>query len=241
MNLLSSEILQYVSEGKDPFSPGKLKYVTSVEDSRAINEVRHSVVVAGSGMVNGGRIVHHLKHGIWDPKNHIVFVGYQAKGTLGRRIVEGEKNIRIAGEDVMVKAEIHTINGFSAHGDRDDLLAWATNFTTSPLFIITHGEPESSLAFSQTLEKAGMKSAVPSPGQEIQLEPNGAAKAVKLPEHPVLLRREELPSVLTEILALASGLRESVPAEGDEDILPLLQSTKVLLETARGKMSAKKV
>lgn len=241
MNLLSSEILQYVSEGKDPFSPGKLKYVTSVEDSRAINEVRHSVVVAGSGMVNGGRIVHHLKHGIWDPKNHIVFVGYQARGTLGRRIVEGEKNIRIAGEDVTVKAEIHTINGFSAHGDRDDLLAWATNFTTSPLFIITHGEPESSLAFSQTLEKAGMKSAVPSPGQEIQLEPNGAAKAVKLPEQPMLLRREELPSVLTEILALASGLRESVPAEGDEDILPLLQSTKVLLETARGKMSAKKV
>ncbi|NCB17403.1 MAG: hypothetical protein EOM65_14675, partial [Synergistales bacterium] len=114
MNLLSSEIQQYVSEGKDPFSPGKLKYVTSVDDSRAINEVRHGVVLAGSGMVNGGRIVHHLKHGIWDSKNHIVFVGYQARGTLGRRIVEGEKNIRIAGEDVAVKAEIHTINGFSA-------------------------------------------------------------------------------------------------------------------------------
>ncbi len=240
MNLLSSEIQQYVSEGKDPFSPGKLKYVSSVEDSRAINEVRHGVVVAGSGMVNGGRIVHHLKHGIWDPKNHIVFVGYQARGTLGRRIVEGEKNIRIAGEDVTVKAEIHTINGFSAHADRDDLLAWATNFATSPLFLNTHGEPESSLAFSQTLEKAGMKSVVPSPGQEIQLEPNGAAKAVKLPEHPVLLRGEALPSVLTEILTLASGLRESVPAEGDEDILPLLQSTKVLLETARGKLSVKK-
>jgi hypothetical protein len=85
-----------------------------------------------------------------------------------------------------------------------------------------------------------MKSVVPSPGQEIQLEPNGAAKAVKFPEHPVLLRGEALPSVLTEILTLASGLRESVPAERDEDILPLLQSTKVLLETARGKLSAKK-
>ncbi|MBL3538439.1 MBL fold metallo-hydrolase [Aminivibrio sp.] len=240
MNLLSSEIQQYVSEGKDPFSPGKLKYVSSVEDSRAINEIRHAVVVAGSGMVNGGRIVHHLKHGIWDPKNHVVFVGYQARGTLGRRIVEGEKNIRIAGEDVTVKAEIHTINGFSAHADRDDLLAWASNFTTPPLFLITHGEPESSLAFSQTLEKAGMKSVIPSAGQEIQLEPNGAAKAVKLPEQPVLLRGEEVPSVLTEILTLASGLRESVSGKEDEDILPLLQSTKILLETARGKMSAKK-
>jgi metallo-beta-lactamase family protein len=192
-------------------------------------------------MVNGGRIVHHLKHGIWNPRNHIVFVGYQARGTLGRRIVEGEKDIRIAGEDVTVKAEIHTINGFSAHGDRDDLLAWATNFTTSPLYLITHGEPESSLAFSQTLEKTGMKAVVPSAGQEIQLEPNGAGKMERLPEMPVLLRGEEVPSVLTEILTLASGLRETTSAGGEEDILPLLQSTKILLETARGKMSAKKV
>jgi len=231
-----------IRRGINPIAfPGLRTSVTS-DDSKAINfDKNPSVILSASGMCEAGRIRHHLKHNLWRPESTILFVGYQARGTVGRRIVEGEKNIRIAGEDVTVKAEIHTINGFSAHGDRDDLLAWATNFTTSPLFIITHGEPESSLAFSQTLEKAGMKSAVPSPGQEIQLEPNGAAKAVKLPEQPMLLRREELPSVLTEILALASGLRESVPAEGDEDILPLLQSTKVLLETARGKMSAKKV
>ncbi|MDD2452477.1 MAG: MBL fold metallo-hydrolase [Synergistaceae bacterium] len=240
-NLLSSEIQQYISEGKDPFSPGKLKYVSSVEDSRAINGVKHAVVVAGSGMINGGRIVHHLKHGIWDPNNHLVFVGYQAKGTMGRRIIEGEKNIRIAGEEVSVKAELHTINGFSAHADRDDLLAWASNFTNSPFFLITHGEPESSLAFSETLKKAGMKSAVPTAGQELELEPNGAAKAPKIIEQPVMLRVEDMSSVLSEILTLVSGMKDGRPAASEEDILPLLQSSKILLETAKKKMSEKKV
>ncbi|NCC58176.1 MAG: MBL fold metallo-hydrolase, partial [Synergistales bacterium] len=186
-------------------------------------------------------IVHHLKHGIWDPNNHLVFVGYQAKGTMGRRIIEGEKNIRIAGEEVSVKAELHTINGFSAHADRDDLLAWASNFTNSPFFLITHGEPESSLAFSETLKKAGMKSAVPTAGQELELEPNGAAKAPKIIEQPVMLRVEDMSSVLSEILTLVSGMKDGRPAASEEDILPLLQSSKILLETAKKKMSEKKV
>lgn len=241
MDLLSSEIQQYVSQGKDPFSPGQLKYVTSVEDSRSINEVHNAVVVAGSGMVNGGRIVHHLKHGVWDPKNHIVFVGYQARGTLGRRIVEGEKNLRIAGEDVTVQAEIHTINGFSAHGDRDDLFAWAANFTTSPLFLITHGEAKSSLAFSRTLKNAGMKAIIPVVGQEIQLMPDGAVKSMQLPKQPEQLHREELSFVLTEILSLASGLRNRTVPSSEEGILNLLQSSKILLETAKEKMSEEKV
>ena len=232
LSLLSSEIQQYVSLGKDPFSPGRLEYVTTVEDSRAVNDVPHGVVVAGSGMITGGRIVHHLKHGIWNPKNHIVFVGYQARGTLGRRIVDGEKNMRIAGEEVTVKAAIHTINGFSAHGDRDDLLAWASNFTTAPLFLVTHGEPQSSLAFSQTLEKAGMKAVVSFHGQEIQLEPYGALRAADLTEAPLMLAAREIPSVLSEILTLATGLRETPLGGKEEDILPLLQSSKILLEAA---------
>ena len=82
MNLLSSEIQQFINLGRDPFSPGMLKYVSTVDDSRAINDIDHGVVVAGSGMINGGRIVHHLKHSIWEPDNHLVFVGYQATGTL---------------------------------------------------------------------------------------------------------------------------------------------------------------
>ena len=112
--------------------------------------------------------------------------------------MDGEKHIRIAGEDVTVKASIHTINGFSAHGDRDDLLAWASNFTTAPLFLVTHGEPSSSKAFSETLQKAGMRTAVPFAGQEIPLEPNGAAVQV-IQEKAVILNGEKTAAVLTDI------------------------------------------
>jgi metallo-beta-lactamase family protein len=235
-NLLSSEIQQFISQDKDPFAPGKLKYVSSVEESQAVNNIDHAIVIAGSGMANGGRIIHHLKHGIWNPRNHVVFVGYQARGTLGRRIVEGEKNLRIAGEDVSVKANIHTINGFSAHADRDDLLEWAGNFTTSPLFLITHGEPKSSLAFSETLAEAGMKGVVPVAGQEIELEPNGAGKAASIVEQPVLLRREEISTLLSEILVLASELQgRAVPVQ-QEDVLSLVKTSKFLLEAASGKI-----
>ena len=237
VNILSSEIQQYVNRGKDPFSPKRLKYVSSVEESQAINNLSQAVVIAGSGMVNGGRIVHHLKHGIWNPDNHVVFVGYQAKGTLGRRIVDGEKAIRIAGEDVLVKAEIHTINGFSAHGDRDDLLAWAKNFTASPLFLVTHGEPESARAFAETLAQAGLKSAVPSAGSEIELEPNGKAAGIACQER-VMVLREDSSDILSEILTLASGLQGIAPS--GEESLPLLQSARILLQTASEKAAAAK-
>ena len=144
LSLFSREIQQHVKEGYDPFTPEQLHYVESVADSRRINDIKHAIVMAGSGMCNGGRIVHHLKHGVWNPSNRIIFVGYQAKGTLGRRMVDGEKTLRIAGEEVTVNAQLHTINGFSAHGDRDDLLTWADNFETDPVFFVTHGESKSS-------------------------------------------------------------------------------------------------
>ncbi len=241
MNLLSSEIQQYLNLEKDPFAPEGLKYITSVEESQAINSVRHAVVVAGSGMANGGRIVHHLKHGIWNPKNHVVFVGYQAKGTLGRRIVDGEKSMRIAGEEVSVKANIHTINGFSAHADRDDLLKWAGNFSTSPLFLITHGEPESSLALSKTLEEAGMKAVTPIPGQELELVPNGTSSAHGIIEQPVVIPREELAPLISDIQSLASmiGVR-AIPGR-EEDVVTLLKSSKILLEMAYEKANGNSV
>ncbi len=237
LNLFSSEIQQYVNEGNDPFAPENLKYVTSVEESKAVNGVKQAVVIAGSGMVNGGRIVHHLKNGIWNPKNQVIFVGYQARGTLGRRIVEGEKVIKIAGEEVAVKAGIHTINGFSAHGDRDDLLAWAKNFTTHPLFLITHGEQESSLAFSETLRKEGIKSAVPAAGEEISLEPNGTPGQVAEIASPSRASAEELVSLTWDIRTLASDLEGIGNGEDREKVLFLLQSSRLLLETAKKMIS----
>lgn len=233
-SLFSSEVQRYLNKGKDPFSPDGLRYVQSADESKKINEVKNSVVIAGSGMANGGRIVHHLKHGIWNPVNDVIFVGYQAVGTLGRRIVEGEKKLRIAGEEMLVKAAIHTINGFSAHGDRDDLLAWAKNFTTSPLFLVTHGEPESAHAFADLLDAEGMHSVVPEAGQVFTLEAG-------VPRSSSVRRRtagaSDTAELLSEIQVLLRNAREAMPKHADESLLSLLRSSKTLLETAVEKAS----
>jgi metallo-beta-lactamase family protein len=131
---LSDDVRRLIADGQDPFSPKGLTYVSSPEDSRKINDVPFCIVIAGSGMCSGGRIVHHLKHALWNPDNHVIFVGYQSYGTLGRRIVDGAANLRIAGEEVALKAKVHTIGGFSAHGDCDDMLAGGQTFENRPHF-----------------------------------------------------------------------------------------------------------
>ena len=107
--ILSDKVRRIADEGRDPFAPKGLAYINSTEESRWINSVDFGIVIAGSGMCTGGRIVHHLKHGLWNPKNHVIFVGFQGYGTLGRRIVDGAAELRIAGEKVAVAAQVHTI------------------------------------------------------------------------------------------------------------------------------------
>jgi len=105
-------------------------------------------------MCDAGRIRHHLKHNLWRPEAHIVFIGYQAAGTLGRDIIEGKKMVRILGEDVQVKANIHTLGGFSAHADQNGLLTWLSNFKSQMMKVfIVHGEEEISLAFAEIIKE----------------------------------------------------------------------------------------
>ncbi len=99
-------------KGDDPFEPENFQFTRSADESRAINEETSGIILAGSGMCSGGRIMHHLKHNLYKHDTHVLFVGYQAHGTLGRRLVDSAKEIRIAGEDVSVKAQLHTLNGF---------------------------------------------------------------------------------------------------------------------------------
>ncbi|MCL2684027.1 MAG: MBL fold metallo-hydrolase, partial [Synergistaceae bacterium] len=160
-SLLSRELQDMIREGHNPFAPEGLSYTTSVEASRAINETTEAIVLAGSGMCSGGRIIHHLKHNLWDGKCNVFFVGYQAYGTLGRRLVDGERNLRIANEDITVNATLHTLGGFSAHAGRDDLLKWASNFRRGASFFVTHGEPASSDALAGGIREMGYEAAVP--------------------------------------------------------------------------------
>jgi metallo-beta-lactamase family protein len=133
----------------------------SADDSRAINRVRSgAIVIAGSGMCEGGRILHHLKHNIWRPECHVLIVGYQANGTLGRRLVDGQAYVRIYHEAMRVRAQIHTVGGLSAHGDQHDLARWYAGFRKPPPAYLVHGEPTAAAALSERLLKAGAPRAI---------------------------------------------------------------------------------
>ena len=124
-----------------------------------------AIIIAGSGMCSGGRIHHHLKNNIWKPGCHLVIVGYQAIGTLGRRLVDGVEEIRLWGDTYPVRARVHTIGGLSAHADRDDLVDWYGNFASRPPVYLVHGEERAQTALAATLrERLDAPVSIPSLG-----------------------------------------------------------------------------
>ncbi len=143
-----------LKKGDDPFDFEGLHKIESVEESKRLVSKKGVVIIAGSGMCTGGRIVHHIKNNISDPKTHMVIVGYQVKGTLGRRIVDGEKILRIMGDDVENNAKLYTLNGFSGHGDQRDLRYWLRGFGHSPKQIfLVHGDEDIVQDFAKNIEE----------------------------------------------------------------------------------------
>jgi metallo-beta-lactamase family protein len=142
----------------------------TVDESMKINQLRNgAIVIAGSGMCTGGRIVHHLKHNLSRPECDVVFTGYQAVGTLGRAIVEGRDVVRIQGSPVAVRARIHTLGGFSAHGDQADLLRWYGNLQGRPPVWLVHGEADGAQGLRDVLQKQGVSAQVARAGQRLDL------------------------------------------------------------------------
>ncbi len=114
-----------------------------VEESKAINQIKSSaIIIAGNGTLSGGRILHHLKNNIWRPECSLVFVGFQPKGTLGRKIVDGEEKIHLFGEEIPVRSKVYTINGFSSHAGQKELLEWISPLKNPEKIFLIHGEPE---------------------------------------------------------------------------------------------------
>jgi metallo-beta-lactamase family protein len=149
-----------------------LRLTRAVEESQAIN-LLHSgaIVIAGSGMCTGGRIVHHLKQNLGRRGCHVLIVGFQAEGTLGRRLVNGEESVRIHGEDIRVQAQVHTVGGLSAHADQSDLLRWVGGFRGSPRVCLVHGETEAKEGLRARLrEERGIDALVPAPGDLLDLD-----------------------------------------------------------------------
>ena len=159
-----------LDNGGMPLLPN-LTLSRQAEESMGINRIHSgAIVIAGSGMCNGGRIVHHLKHNLDRAETQVLITGYQARGSLGRRLVDGDETVRIHGRDIRVRAAIHTIGGLSAHGDQDDLARWYECMENRPPVYLVHGEVEAQEAFQAYLGKRnGAEVHLPKPGDMLDL------------------------------------------------------------------------
>jgi metallo-beta-lactamase family protein len=149
-----------------------LRFTRTVEESVALNRIKAgAIIVAASGMCDAGRIQHHLRHNLGRPECAVVIIGFQAEGTLGRRLVDGARRVRIFGEDIAVRAGIHTIGGLSAHADREALLGWLRGFRRPPRqTFVVHGEAETARGFAQTVQQQlGWTAQAPAPGDQVDL------------------------------------------------------------------------
>jgi metallo-beta-lactamase family protein len=159
-----------IASGSDPLRFAGLHFTRDTADSMAINHLRSdAVILAGSGMATGGRVLHHLRHNLWRPESSVVFVGYAATGTLARQIIDGQRSVRIYGETIRVAAHIYTIGGFSAHADRDDLLAWASSAGALARVFLVHGEDIPRKALAAVLKDQGHAVMLPTQGETLHL------------------------------------------------------------------------
>ncbi|MEO6925422.1 MAG: MBL fold metallo-hydrolase [Rhodanobacter sp.] len=164
------EFLDELQHG-DPFAMPGLHFTRDSAESMAINNIDSgAIILAGSGMCNGGRVRHHLKHNLWRERCSVVFVGYSAEGTLARRIVDGAGSVRIFGEEIPVRAQVWTINGFSAHADQPSLLAWLGNAPRRKVFLV-HGEYDRGMhVLQEVLEQRGVACQLPGSQEPIRLD-----------------------------------------------------------------------
>ena len=202
------ETKDLLSGGDNPLELPEMVYTKTTEESKAINEdPRPGIIISASGMCDTGRIKHHLKHHLWRETSHIVFVGFQAEGTTGRRIVDGAKTLRLFGEEIAIKAHIHTLGGFSAHADQKGLIDWLAHFKNPGLEIfVNHGEEKVSMELGRIIrQQFRFKTTIP---QWRERKILFAPSEIGMPEM-------EMPKRIK-------------PDEGSQEILPLSETGAVL-------------
>jgi metallo-beta-lactamase family protein len=227
---LDNETNSLLKNGEDPLDLPQLQFSSSTEQSMAINVMQGpAIVISASGMANAGRIRHHLRHNLWRPGASIVFVGFQAQGTPGRKIVEGAKKIRIFNEDIAVKAKIWTIGGFSAHAGQTQLLEWLGNFTNKkmPVFLV-HGEAATQdLLASLIRQKLGFEVALPEYLEEIMITAGAQPQTQK--RLPVTPQPVDMGPLLAELKAKIEHIHDqmeniqSLPASRQAEFLDFLK------------------
>ena len=207
-DLFDEETQAIIQSGDNPLEFNGLQFTRTADESKALNEKEESaIIISASGMCEVGRIKHHLKHHLWDPKSTILFVGYQAQGTLGRRIVEGEEKVKIFGEEIAVNARIEYIEGYSGHADQEWLLNFIYSFITKPKHIfLVHGESEGQVILKdKILETVEIPVTIPEYGQCYTLDDELTMEQAVEPVTKVTIEKSD---VLDKIKTLKEELED---------------------------------
>lgn len=205
MNLFDDETQTQISQGDNPLEFPGLKFTKTADESKALNEDNTpSIIISASGMCEVGRIKHHLKHNLWNPNSTILFVGYQAPGTLGYKIVNGEKRVKIFGEEIAVNARVEYIEGYSGHADQEGLMNFIYSFIDKPKHIfVVHGEPNSQEIFEEKIQKeTQIPVTVPEYGETYEL--NDKIEMVNK------IERKVTKTIRTEIIARLERLQDEI-------------------------------
>lgn len=219
LDYFDEEARRYVENGDYPLDFPNLHFTHSAEESKALNDLKEPVIIiSASGMCEAGRIKHHLKHNLWRSDSTIVFVGYQAKGTLGRRILEGEKTVNIFGEEITVNAEIENIESFSGHADQKGLIDWISSFKRKPKKVfIVHGEDKAQKVFSDKIRgELNIDTVIPSKYDTYDFDADTINIAeISLPSEDEILSkidelRDENEKVLTKLKNIISKNRGKI-------------------------------
>lgn len=218
------ETTQLISEGDNPLTMPVLNLSSTVEESRALNEIKHgAIIISASGMADAGRIKHHLKHNLWRPECTVLFVGFQAPGTKGQQLLNGARAIRIHGEEVAVRADIRAIDGYSSHADQQELLSWVNAYKQKPVqCFLVHGTPEALAAMERLIrEKTGIEAYAPAWQETIELTPGVEFSPDELQKayHAVVVRMD-------------SFLRATHSQKDLERVLEQLKQLESLLDKA---------
>ena len=237
MELFEEEVQEQIKRGENPLDFPGLRFTRTAEESKALNESNEpSIIISASGMCEVGRIKHHLKHNLWNPNSTILFVGYQAPGTLGRTIVDGAKKVKIFGEEIAVNARVEYIEGYSGHADQEWLMNFIYSFFTKPKHIfLVHGEPEGQIVLKQKiLEKTHIPVTIPEFGEVYELtEDIKVRDRLEMPEKYKFIRLEILQK-LDNIEAEVEEMKNIVKSEklsedtSDEEILKLKEKIHAL-------------
>ncbi len=237
MDLFDEEVRNEIEQGDNPLEFPGLKFTQTVDESKALNDDPHPhIIISASGMCEVGRIKHHLKHNLWNPNNTILFVGYQAPGTLGAKIVSGEKKVKIFGEEIAVNARIEYIEGYSGHADQEWLLNFVYSFITKPKHIfLVHGELESQKVLKEKIQQTiEIPVTIPDYGENYNLEETvKVVSKVETFDKYKFLKLEvidRLTNLKEELNEMADIIKEDIFDEDtkDEDILEINAKIKEL-------------